>query len=42
MLDAVAQLSQYGVGYVSRILCHEVNTYTLAADQAHYLLYLIH
>ena len=42
MLHAIAELSQHRVGDVGGVLCYEVDTYTLAADESHHLFNLVH
>ena len=41
MLDLVSKLSQNAVRNILRILCNEIDTHTLGADQLHHLLDLL-
>ena len=41
VLHAVAELSKYGVGYIQRILRHEINAHALGSDQPDHLLDLV-
>ena len=41
VLDAVAQLPQYGVGQIKRVLGNKVHAHAFGANQAHHLLYLL-
>ena len=42
MLHPVSKLSKDGVGYVGRILSHEIHAYAFTANETYHLFNLIH